>query len=257
MAPTQIAEPEFLARRRAAAAEEAVGLTLPEFKGQPGWEFTPVGSLDLGALERAPGGDADAAEHVIDLDLEVAVATGRRRGDLRGAGRDAARAGRGASPRHRRAPSRHARRGAHPRSPPRTTHTGPTARSSTSRAASTSKRRSSSRPSTSGPAASLHHRALVVLEEGARPRSGDQSLSSDPDGDGVVNGVVELIVGQNANAALRRRPGARRAHVGLRSAARDRRARRDARLDHARVRLGQRQGLPGDEARRPRARAAR
>ena len=45
----------------------------------------------------------------------------------------------------------------------------------------------------------LHHRTLVVLEEGAQAEVWHQALSADADGEGVVNGVVELIVGPNAN----------------------------------------------------------
>ena len=44
----------------------------------------------------------------------------------------------------------------------------------------------------------LHHRTLVVLEEGAQAEVWHQTLSADTEADGVVNGVVELIVGQNA-----------------------------------------------------------
>ncbi len=43
----------------------------------------------------------------------------------------------------------------------------------------------------------LHWRALIVLEEGAQAEVWHESRSSD-DVDGVLNGVVELVVGQNA-----------------------------------------------------------
>jgi Fe-S cluster assembly protein SufD len=45
----------------------------------------------------------------------------------------------------------------------------------------------------------LHHRLLVILEEGAQAEVWHQALSSQDDADGIVNGVVELVVGQNAN----------------------------------------------------------
>jgi Fe-S cluster assembly protein SufD len=50
----------------------------------------------------------------------------------------------------------------------------------------------------SQPGTSLHHRTLVVLEEGAEAEVWDQVASSH-DEEALVNGVVELVVGQNAN----------------------------------------------------------
>jgi Fe-S cluster assembly protein SufD len=44
----------------------------------------------------------------------------------------------------------------------------------------------------------LHHRTLVVLEEGAEAEVWEQVVSSHEDA-ALVNGVVELVVGQNAN----------------------------------------------------------
>jgi Fe-S cluster assembly protein SufD len=44
----------------------------------------------------------------------------------------------------------------------------------------------------------LHWRALVVLEEGAQAEVWHESRSDDGDAEGVLNGVVELVVGQNA-----------------------------------------------------------
>jgi Fe-S cluster assembly protein SufD len=45
----------------------------------------------------------------------------------------------------------------------------------------------------------LHQRLLVVLEEGAQAEVWHQTLSADREAEGLVNGVVELVVGQNAN----------------------------------------------------------
>ena len=70
---TTLAEPEFLSKRRAAAVAEADGLDLPVFKGEAGWEFTPLKGFDVAAYPAAPGGAEDAAEHVLDLDLDAAV----------------------------------------------------------------------------------------------------------------------------------------------------------------------------------------
>jgi Fe-S cluster assembly protein SufD len=48
------------------------------------------------------------------------------------------------------------------------------------------------------PGTTLHWRALVVLEEGAQAEVWHEARSAGPDSDGVVNGVVELVVGQAA-----------------------------------------------------------
>ena len=197
MTPTQTAEPEFLSKRREAAAAEAAGLALPEFKGDTGWEFTPL-KLDLGAFTAAPGGDADSAEHLLDLDLDSA---------LRPSSDEAASEGPVVMPlalaaeRHPDIVERHfgtvvtARtrltadndalwtdgtlvyvpRGVHVEAPIVLTTVHEVAGSA------------------------LHHRILVVLEEGAQAEVWHQALSSDLEAEGVVNGVVELVVGQNAN----------------------------------------------------------
>ena len=48
------------------------------------------------------------------------------------------------------------------------------------------------------PGTTLHHRTLIVLEEGAEAEVWDQ-VSSAHDEEAVVNGVVEIVVGDNAN----------------------------------------------------------
>ena len=45
----------------------------------------------------------------------------------------------------------------------------------------------------------LHRRVLIVLEEGAEAEVWEQYLSGDEDGETVLNTVVELMVGENAN----------------------------------------------------------
>jgi Fe-S cluster assembly protein SufD len=52
--------PAWLAERRARAATLAASLDLPRFKGNPGWEFTDISALDLGAYAPASEGDAGA-----------------------------------------------------------------------------------------------------------------------------------------------------------------------------------------------------
>jgi Fe-S cluster assembly protein SufD len=60
MTPT-LESPSWLAERRARAASLAASLDLPQFKGNPGWEFTDISALELGAYAPAGEGDAEAA----------------------------------------------------------------------------------------------------------------------------------------------------------------------------------------------------
>ena len=54
-------EPEFLAARRERAAGLTETLELPQFKGNAGWEFTDISSLDLTAYGPAPEATNGAA----------------------------------------------------------------------------------------------------------------------------------------------------------------------------------------------------
>ncbi len=45
---------------------------------------------------------------------------------------------------------------------------------------------------------SLHRRTLIVLEDGAEAEVWEQHLSADAEGAALLNGVVEIVVGQNA-----------------------------------------------------------
>jgi Fe-S cluster assembly protein SufD len=47
-------------------------------------------------------------------------------------------------------------------------------------------------------AGGLHRRTLVVLDEGAEAEVWEQYLSGSPDGEALLNTVVEIVVGQNA-----------------------------------------------------------
>lgn len=64
---TDTQQPAWLAERRARAASLMERLELPTYKGRPGWEFTDISALDLAAYERAPAGDAAAAERATPL----------------------------------------------------------------------------------------------------------------------------------------------------------------------------------------------
>ncbi len=56
-----VAEPGFLAERRERATQLAKTLELPQFKGRPGWEFTDISELELGAYAAAPSAANGAA----------------------------------------------------------------------------------------------------------------------------------------------------------------------------------------------------
>jgi Fe-S cluster assembly protein SufD len=56
LASVGLAEPDFLAARRERASALSSTLVLPQFKGKPGWEFTDISGLDLGAYDTAPAG---------------------------------------------------------------------------------------------------------------------------------------------------------------------------------------------------------
>jgi len=62
-----------LAERRQSAARLAGTLTLPQFKGRPGWEFTDISGLDLGRYR--PAGDEPAGERqMVKLPFGIAPA---------------------------------------------------------------------------------------------------------------------------------------------------------------------------------------
>ncbi len=67
MASATIEQPGWLAARRERAAALSAGLSLPEFKGNPGWEFTDISALDLSAYAAAGAGDAAAVERAEPL----------------------------------------------------------------------------------------------------------------------------------------------------------------------------------------------
>lgn len=59
MASATPGAPDLLAARREQAARRVGTLTLPQFKGRPGWEFTDLTGLDLGAYGQPPARDGD------------------------------------------------------------------------------------------------------------------------------------------------------------------------------------------------------
>ncbi|MCW3012156.1 MAG: sufD [Solirubrobacterales bacterium] len=182
------------ARRQAAAARMS-SVPLPEFKGKAGWEFTPLGKLDLDALPAAPSAPADGVELLLDPEgavtpsSEVAVSEGplvmsladaiEQHPELVGA------------------------------------HLGTVVDSESALVVRNDAQWTDGTfvyvprnvqldapvvvtnvHGQSGTA--LYTRTLVVLEEGAEAEVWDQTLSGSDETDGLVNGVVELVVGPNA-----------------------------------------------------------
>lgn len=205
---TSTEQPGWLAARRERAATLTESLDLPTYKGRPGWEFTDISSLDLAAYAPAGDGDAAAAERgdalfvglthpivvtqvdattvevagelpdgVIVTTLERAAAehpelVERHLGtivsgdDAFVARNDAGFAG---------GLFVHVGRGtilAHPLLVTVVQDTDRTA---------------------------LNWRSLIVVEDGGQAEVWEQYLSSDADRDGLLNTVVELVVGENAN----------------------------------------------------------
>ncbi len=189
---------DFLSARRTRALDSLGTIVMPAFRGTPGWEFTPIDKLDLEAYEPAAGGEGSgllelesAITPSADLDAEsdptrpivlpLAVAAERLpdvveqhlgslvAGDSPFSARNDAHWTDGALvyvPRNGRVVEPIVLTNVHEQA-----------------------------------GSALHWRTLVVLEEGAEATIFDQMASASGEGDGLVNGVVELVVG--ANATLR------------------------------------------------------
>ncbi len=182
------------ARRQAAAARMS-SVALPAFKGKAGWEFTPLGKLDLDALAPAPSGTADAVDLLLDPEGAIGVSAGSAGGEgplvlrladaieqhpeLVGAHlgtvveADSALVVRNDA---------HWTDGAFVYVPRNVALDAPILISNVHEQTGTA----------------LYTRTLVVLEEGAEAEVWDQTLSADAETEGLVNGVVELVVGPNA-----------------------------------------------------------
>jgi Fe-S cluster assembly protein SufD len=167
------------------------------FKGVPGWEFTPIDKLDLDTFPAAAAGAPDAASEVLF------APEGALRPSEEAAGADPA-TGPIVAP-LRVALERHAEVVGR--------YFGTTVRPSffvNANADAWSDGTLVYVPRNlkvdapivldtvqAQPGTSLHHRTLVVLEEGAEAEVWDQVASSH-DEEAVVNGVVEIVVGDNA-----------------------------------------------------------
>jgi Fe-S cluster assembly protein SufD len=209
LADVALREPAWLASRRSAAADRAVTLGLPTYKGRAGWEFTDLGSFSLDAFApAAPGeGDAGAVDRVETL-LEApdgAITLGQVDGRVL----ELPDTAEGvivepltlAVERHPELVEPHLGRivdssadvfaaandaqwtgGAFVYVPRGVSVAAPVLLTAISDAAG----------------GALHRRTLIVLEEGAEAEVWEQYLSGSTDGEAMVNTVVEIVVGQNA-----------------------------------------------------------
>jgi Fe-S cluster assembly protein SufD len=181
-----------LPARRERAATALASLEMPAFRGTPGWEFTPIDKLDLDAYEPAPGGtgaDLFAFDDAILPSEDEVVVEGPVVMPLALA-----------AERHPDLVETHLGSvvtkqtpfsvrndalwsdGAFVYVPRNMTVEAPIVLSTVLEQAGSA----------------LHWRALVVLEEGAQAEVWHEARSADRDAEGLLNGVVELVVGQNA-----------------------------------------------------------
>jgi Fe-S cluster assembly protein SufD len=184
--------PAWLTARRERAVAALGAIELPTFRGTPGWEFTPIDKLDLDAHPPAPGGEAmslfdfDGAvgvsdeEHTAEGPIVMPLALAAERYP------DLVEAHLGSvvtkqTPFTARNDA-HWTDGSFVYVPRNVEVDAPIVLSTLHEQAETT----------------LHWRALVVLEEGAQAEVWHESSSAEADLDGVLNGVVELVVGQNA-----------------------------------------------------------
>jgi Fe-S cluster assembly protein SufD len=167
-----------------AEATLVAGAPLPEFKGRPGWEFTDLSGFDPDAfVPRPPAGDG-AAVALLDAPAEPALPDGvvvcplAEGGDV--VERHLGSVVPGDDPFVARSDA--ARTGGLLVHVPRGVRLeAPLSRSAVVAAGGSA----------------LNHRTLIVLEEGAEAEVWEQYLSSD-DGEGLFNGVTEIVVGANA-----------------------------------------------------------
>jgi Fe-S cluster assembly protein SufD len=170
-----------LERRREAALARLAEFELPSFRGVAGWEFTPIDKLDLEAFPVVAGGRAPSSFSLEEAPPEGAIVMPLAQ----------------AAEEHSELVERHLGsvvRGDTPFVARNDAHwTDGTFVYVPSNVAVDAPIVVSTAHEQAGSA--LHWRLLVVLEEGARASVWHEGSSA---ADGLVNGVVELVVGQNA-----------------------------------------------------------
>jgi len=192
-----VAEPQFLADRRAAAAAALAALELPSFGGVDGWEFTPIEGLELDSFAPAPAGSEEGAAPLISIEGGV-----RASSEDPGPGAAVVMPLALAAERYPEVVQQHLGSVVADAASPFVVRND--ALWSDGLLVYVPKGVELSEPiivntvhEVAG--SSLHWRLLVVLEEGAKAELWHQTLSSDPHAEGLVNGVVELVVGASAN----------------------------------------------------------
>jgi Fe-S cluster assembly protein SufD len=189
---TTSTSPTWLSARRERAAAALAAIEVPSFRGVAGWEFTPIDKLDVDAYPPAPGGEGpslfqfdDAVlssdeEHTVEGPIIMPLAVAAERYP------DLVEAHLGSvvtqqTPFTTRNDA-HWTDGTFVYVPRNVEVDAPIVLSTIHEQAGTT----------------LHWRALIVLEEGAQAEVWHEARSADPAGEGILNGVVELVVGQNA-----------------------------------------------------------
>jgi Fe-S cluster assembly protein SufD len=189
---TTSTSPTWLSARRERAAAALGAIEVPSFRGVAGWEFTPIDKLDVDAYPPAPGGEGpslfqfdDAVlssdeEHTVEGPIIMPLAVAAERYP------DLVEAHLGSvvtqqTPFTTRNDA-HWTDGTFVYVPRNVEVDAPIVLSTIHEQAGTT----------------LHWRALIVLEEGAQAEVWHEARSADPAGEGILNGVVELVVGQNA-----------------------------------------------------------
>ena len=204
---TTLDTPSWLADRRSRAASLAASLDLPQYKGNPGWEFTDISALDLDAYAPAGAGDAAAAERAEALFqgldeayvlTQVDATTVAVPDDLPD-GVTVTSLER-AAVEHPELVERHLG----------TIVSGEDAFVARNEAAfaggafvHVGRGVRLERPILltavqGGERSALSWRTLIIVDDGAQAEVWEQYLSSDPEREGLFNTVVELVVGQNA-----------------------------------------------------------
>ncbi len=191
-----VVETQFLADRRAAAASALAALELPSFRGVDGWEFTPIQGLELDSFAPAPAGESAAG--LLELDSANAI---RPSSDDPGPGAAVVMGLAAAAECYPEVVEKHLGTVVKDaESPfvarnealwsdglliyiPKGVEVGAPIIVNTVHEVAGS---------------ALHWRLLVVLEEGAKAEVWHQTLSADAEAEGLVNGVVELVVGAGA-----------------------------------------------------------
>ncbi len=198
-----VAEPNWLADRRAAARGALGELQMPSFRGTAGWEFTPVDKLDLDTFEVAPGGDGEAFDDALTIPAQALRASGEHGPDGTLAEGVLVLSLATAAERHPELVQPHLGSVVSARTPlvarndadwtdgwlvyvPRDTVVpDPIVLTTVHERAGSA----------------LHHRLLIVLEDGAEAEVWHQALSAPGADGGLVNGVVELVSATAASFA--------------------------------------------------------